>query len=235
MRIDAADHLAGGGGEVDFLTELAQTIRHKVTGRHVYLVIEDARNTAKPMTPEEDAPPLVDAQWNDDFHHVVHVMTTGEDGGLYRDFVSNPESLLRRSLATGFVYQGDPRPSRDFARSGERSDRLSPQTFVNFLHNHDQAGNRLCGERLRALLEPALFDVLECILLLSPQTPLMFMGDDHASTQPFYYFSDHPQHDREAAIKGRLRQAEMFQGLFPKTRAISSRTPMTCARGSFLP
>ncbi|WKD44227.1 alpha-amylase family glycosyl hydrolase [Agrobacterium pusense] len=216
LRIDAADHLAGGGGEVDFLTELAQTIRHKVTGRHVYLVIEDARNTAKPMTPEEDVPPLVDAQWNDDFHHVVHVMTTGEDGGLYRDFVSNPESLLRRSLATGFVYQGDPRPSRDFARSGERSDHLSPQTFVNFLHNHDQAGNRLCGERLRALLEPALFDVLECILLLSPQTPLMFMGDDHASTQPFYFFSDHPQHDREAAIKGRLRQAEMFQGALPE-------------------
>lgn len=216
LRIDAADHLAGGGGEVDFLTELAQTIRHKVTGRHVYLVIEDARNTAKPMTPEEDAPPLVDAQWNDDFHHVVHVMTTGEDGGLYQDFVSDPESLLRRSLATGFVYQGDPRPSRDFEGSGERSDHLSPQTFVNFLHNHDQAGNRLCGERLRALLEPALFDILECILLLSPQTPLMFMGDDHASTQPFYFFSDHPQDDREAAIKGRLRQAEMFQGALPE-------------------
>ncbi|MDP9730024.1 UNVERIFIED_ORG: maltooligosyltrehalose trehalohydrolase [Rhizobium sp. SORGH_AS260] len=215
LRIDAADHLAGGGGEVDFLTELAQTIRYKVTGRHVYLVIEDARNTAKPMTPEEDAPPLVDAQWNDDFHHVVHVMTTGEDGGLYQDFVSDPESLLRRSLATGFVYQGDPRPSRDFAGSGERSDHLSPQTFVNFLHNHDQAGNRLCGERLRALLEPALFNILECILLLSPQTPLMFMGDDHASTQPFYFFSDHPQPDREAAIKGRLRQAEMFQGALP--------------------
>lgn len=133
-------------------------------------------------------PPLIDAQWNDDFHHVVHVISTREDGGIYGDFAVDPHDRLRRSLATGFVYQGDPRPSKSSEKSGEQSGHLPPQTFVNFLHNHDQAGNRLCGERLRALIAAELFDVLECLLLLCPQTPLMFMGDDHGSAQPFYFF-----------------------------------------------
>lgn len=219
LRIDAADHLAGGDAEVDFLTELARTVRNSITGRHVHLVIEDARNAVAPMTPAGNAPALIDAQWNDDFHHVVHVITTREDGGIYGDFAFEPHDRLRRSLATGFVYQGDSRPSKNFEKSGERSDHLPPQTFVNFLHNHDQAGNRLCGERLRALIAPELFDVLECLLLLCPQTPLMFMGDDHGSAQPFYFFSDHPEEDRDEEIKRRLIQAEMFQGSLPANAA----------------
>ncbi|WCK05788.1 malto-oligosyltrehalose trehalohydrolase [Agrobacterium tumefaciens] len=212
LRIDAADHLAGGDGEVDFLTELAREVKRTITGRHVHLVIEDARNAASPMTPSADGAVLVDAEWNDDFHHVIHVATTNEDGGIYGDFATRPYDKLRRSLATGFVYQGEPRPSRDLASSGEPSGHLPPQRFVNFLHNHDQAGNRLCGERLRALIPPPLFETLEAILLLCPQTPLIFMGDDHGTTNPFFFFSDHPDHDREQEIKNRLKQAEMFQG-----------------------
>ncbi len=215
LRIDAADHLAGGDGEIDFLGELAQNVRASIKGRQAHIVIEDARNAVSPMSAEGDVPPLIDAQWNDDFHHVIHVLTTGEDGGIYADFASDPQQSLRRSLATGFVYQGEPRPSRGYARSGEPSGELCPNAFVNFLHNHDQAGNRLCGERLRTLIGPSLFGVLECILLLCPQTPLMFMGDDHASTQPFFFFSHHPRQDREEGIRARLRQADLFQGNLP--------------------
>lgn len=215
LRIDAADHLAGGGGEVDFLIEMAREVKRIIRNRHVHLVIEDARNAASPMTPLADGTVLIDAQWNDDFHHVVHVATTKEKGGIYGDFAARPYDKLCRSLATGFVYQGEPRPSRDFGSSGEPSEHLPPQRFVNFLHNHDQAGNRLRGERLRALIALPLFETLETILLLSPQTPLIFMGDDHGSANPFFFFSDHPDDDREQEIENRLKQAEMFQGELP--------------------
>jgi malto-oligosyltrehalose trehalohydrolase len=215
LRIDAADHLAGGDGEVDFLIEMAREVKRTIRNRHVHLVIEDARNAASPMTPMADGAILVDAQWNDDFHHVIHVATTNEEGGIYEDFASRPYENLRRSLATGFVYQGEPRPSRNFAASGEPSGHLPPHRFVNFLHNHDQAGNRLRGERLRALIPPPLFGTLEAILLLCPQTPLVFMGDEHGSANPFFFFSDHPDHNREQEIRNRLKQAESFQGELP--------------------
>ncbi|WP_425904231.1 malto-oligosyltrehalose trehalohydrolase [Agrobacterium radiobacter] len=215
LRIDAADHLASSDEDVDFLIELALEVRQTIKGRNVHLVIEDARNAASPMTPAADGTVLIDAEWNDDWHHVIHVATTNEDGGVYGDFAIRPRDKLRRSLATGFVYQGEPRPSRDFASSGEPSGHLPPQRFVNFLHNHDQAGNRLRGERLRALIPPSLFMTLETILLLSPQTPLIFMGDDHGSANPFFFFSDHPDYDKEQEIKNRLKQAEIFQGNLP--------------------
>ncbi|MGV1949163.1 MULTISPECIES: malto-oligosyltrehalose trehalohydrolase [Agrobacterium] len=215
LRIDAADHLAGGDGDVDFLIEMAGHVKRAITSRHVHIVTEDARNAASPMTPSSDGLVGVDAEWNDDFHHVIHVATTHEDGGIYEDFANQPYDGLRRSLATGFVYQGHPRPSHNFAGSGEPSGHLPPHRFVNFLHNHDQAGNRLRGERLRSLIQPPLFDTLETILLLAPQTPLMFMGDDHGSTNPFFFFSDHPENDREQEIKNRLKQAESFQGELP--------------------
>ncbi|QTK80582.1 Malto-oligosyltrehalose trehalohydrolase [Agrobacterium tumefaciens] len=215
LRIDAADHLAGGDGDVDFLIEMARHVKRTITGRHVHIVTEDARNAASPLTPSSDGLVAVDAEWNDDFHHVIHVATTQEDGGIYEDFANQPYDGLRRSLATGFVYQGHPRPSHKFAGSGEPSGHLAPHRFVNFLHNHDQAGNRLRGERLRSLIQRPLFDTLETILLLAPQTPLMFMGDDHGSTNPFFFFSDHPENDREQEIKNRLKQAESFQGELP--------------------
>ncbi|MHC2071213.1 malto-oligosyltrehalose trehalohydrolase [Agrobacterium tumefaciens] len=215
LRIDAADHLAGGDGDVDFLIEMAGHVKRAITSRHVHIVTEDARNAASPMTPSSDGLVGVDAEWNDDFHHVIHVATTHEDGGIYEDFANQPYDGLRRSLATGFVYQGHPRPSHNFAGSGEPSGHLPPHRFVNFLHNHDQAGNRLRGERLRSLIQPPLFDTLETILLLAPQTPLMFMGDDHGSTIPFFFFSDHPENDREQEIKNWLKQAESFQGELP--------------------
>lgn len=215
LRIDAADHLAGGDEDVDFLIEMAGHVKRAITSRHVHIVTEDARNAASPMTPSSDGLVGVDAEWNDDFHHVIHVATTHEDGGIYADFANQPYDGLRRSLATGFVYQGHPRPSHNFAGSGEPSDHLPPHRFVNFLHNHDQAGNRLRGERLRSLIQPPLFDTLETILLLAPQTPLMFMGDDHGSTNPFFFFSDHPGNDQEQEIRNRLKQAESFQGDLP--------------------
>ncbi|MDH0911754.1 malto-oligosyltrehalose trehalohydrolase [Rhizobium pusense] len=225
LRIDAADHLAGGDGDVDFLIELALEVRRTIRDRHVHLVIEDARNAASPMTPQSDSAVLIDAEWNDDFHHVIHVVATKEEGGIYGDFATLPYDKLRCSLATGFVYQGEPRPSLDFARSGEPSAHLPPQRFVNFLHNHDQAGNRLRGERLRALIPPPLFETLEAVFLLCPQTPLVFMGDDHGSTSPFFFFSDHPDHDHEQEIKNRLKQAEMFQGKLPPDASQTVRDP----------
>ncbi len=215
LRFDAADRLVCPSSQFDFLTCLTRTIRREISDRHVHLMTEDARNTVVPMEVQEGGSILVDAEWNDDFHHALHVLATSEGGGLYADFAEDPLEKLKKALASGFVYQGDPRPSDNMRGHGEPSHHLPPYRFINFLHNHDQAGNRLRGERLRALIPSPLFSLLETILLLSPQIPLMFMGDEFASTDMFFFFSDHRNVNRPEGIRGRLEQAEKFQGPLP--------------------
>ena len=213
LRFDAAEHLDNTGREKSLLVEIAETVRKAIPERQVHLIMEDARNSADALTRiTSSGARLIDAQWNDDVHHVLHRLATGETGGLFRDFVDRPIDQLRRSLAEGFVYQGQPRPSKDGERVGDASGHLPPTAFVNFLHNHDQAGNRLGGERLRALLDTDIFAMLEAVLLLSPQIPLMFMGDDYAATTPFFFFSDFPENDLDEERKARLEQAAFFQG-----------------------
>lgn len=94
LRIDAADHLAGGDGDVDFLIEMEGHVKWTITSRRVHIVTEDARNAASPMTPSSDGLVGVDAEWNDDFHHVIHVATTHEDGGIYEDFANQPYTVF---------------------------------------------------------------------------------------------------------------------------------------------
>ncbi|MCL6705994.1 malto-oligosyltrehalose trehalohydrolase [Pseudomonas sp. R2.Fl] len=218
LRFDAADHLVDDEGQLSLLEEIAAIARTAMPNRRLHFVIEDARNVASPLEAEGGQPPLCRAEWNDDFHHVVHAILTGEESGHYADFAENKWHKLRRALAEGFVYQGDPRPSKDGAPWGEPSGHLPPTAFINFLQNHDQVGNRLLGERLRHLADKTLVQSMTTILLLSPQIPLMFMGDEFGTTQPFCFFCDHPEDVRQADFEGRLREAGNFQNSVPADR-----------------
>ena len=138
LRFDAVHAIS----EADWLEEMAAQVRTTVeTGRHVHLVLEHDANIASHLRGD------FDAQWNDDAHHVLHVLLTGEDEGYYGDYVDDPAAMLARSLAEGFIYQGEPSRHRDGEPRG--AERGSPPTaFVLFLQNHDQIGNRALGERL---------------------------------------------------------------------------------------
>ncbi|MBR0557057.1 malto-oligosyltrehalose trehalohydrolase [Ciceribacter sp. L1K23] len=216
LRLDAADCLVNDSGNPELLSEISREIRRQYSGRHIHLMIEDARNVAEPMRPGRDKGPLCKAEWNDDFHHVAHAIATGETGGFYVNFCDKPWQKLRRSLTEGFVYQGEARP-QDGKVVGELSADLPPTAFINFLQNHDQIGNRVRGERLLNLAEPPIVKALTEILLLSPQTPLMFMGEEFATRRPFFFFSDHPEELHEQERRGRLEQAWLFQDMKGET------------------
>ncbi|MDB5842246.1 MAG: treZ, partial [Herminiimonas sp.] len=133
LRFDAVHAIS----EQDWLPEMAQRVRAAIDPRrHIHLVLEHDGNAASLLgaTPEKGR--LFDAQWNDDSHHVLHVMLTGEDGGYYEDYAQGASSRLARCLAEGFVYQGEPSPHRNGEPRGETSAHLPPTSFVMFLQNH---------------------------------------------------------------------------------------------------
>jgi maltooligosyltrehalose trehalohydrolase len=187
----------------DFLQTMARRIRESAgEQRHVHLVLENEHNQASLMQEGYDA------QWNDDGHNALHVLLTGESEAYYEDFSDQPTEKLARCLSEGFIYQGH--VNRKGEARGEPSGHLAPSSFVLFLQNHDQIGNRAFGERLSLLCtEPAL-RAATTLLLLSPMIPLMFMGDEWASDDPFLFFTDHHGELAEAVREGRRAEFAEF-------------------------
>jgi maltooligosyltrehalose trehalohydrolase len=151
----------------------------------------------------------INAQWNDDGHNVLHVLLTGEDSGYYLDYADQPVWKLARCLAEGFVYQGEHSDYTGEPR-GMPSGHLSPTAFVLFLQNHDQVGNRAFGERLTTLVEPAALEAAIGLLMLSPQIPLLFMGEEVASRTPFLFFTDHHAELGDKVREGRRSEFARF-------------------------
>jgi maltooligosyltrehalose trehalohydrolase len=201
LRLDAVHAI----GNDDWLRELAERVRNSVqSGRHVHLVLENEHNTACLLHEH------FDAQWNDDAHNVLHVLLTGEHEGYYRAFADRPIEKLARVLAEGYAYQGDASPIHDGSPRGEPSGHLPPTSFVMFLQNHDQVGNRAFGERLRTLCAPQALLAATALMLLSPQIPLLFMEEEFGSTQPFLYFTDYAGELADAVREGRRREFAKF-------------------------
>src|SRR5690606_37842192 len=141
-------------------------------GRHVHLVLENEHNDAGWL--QEG----FDAQWNDDAHHVLHVLLTGEADAYYADYAAEPTAGLAKWLGEGFVYQGQACGPRDGATRGQPSGHLPTTAFVNCLQNHGQIGNRALGERLSTLADPDALRAATALLLLVPQVPMLFMGEE---------------------------------------------------------
>lgn len=189
LRLDAIDQIHDTS-EPSLLEELALEVRKRSRDRYVHLTTEDDRNVVGLLERGGDEPRYYDGEWNDDFHHAAHVIATRESDGYYKDYIGDPAGMMARALAEGYVYQGESSAYRDGANRGEPSADLPPTAFINFLQNHDQVGNRALGERLAALAPPEAIEALTAVLLLSPQIPLLFMGEEWGETRPFYYFTD---------------------------------------------
>lgn len=210
LRLDAVHEIVDAS-KPDVLRELARTVRETVEpGRHVHLVLENDDNAAALLARDPDGSPCYyTAQWNDDFHHVAHVVLTGESSGYYADYADRPLERLGRALAEGFVYQGERSDYRERAR-GASSAALPPCAFVDFIQNHDQIGNRAFGERLTVLAKPAALKALRAILLLAPAVPLLFMGEEYGETAPFCFFADFPGELADAVRNGRRAEFARF-------------------------
>jgi len=190
LRLDAV-HAIVDESVPDILTEIAETVR-KTFGdrRHVHLVLENYDNAARYLDRDcQGQARWYNAQWNDDIHHVLHVLTTGEKDGYYSDYSQQPIQILGRCLTEGFAYQGD-RSKYHQAVRGETSRHLPPTAYVSFLQNHDQVGNRAFGERITSLADEQAVKAAIAILLLAPSPPLLFMGEEFSARTPFLFFCD---------------------------------------------
>lgn len=203
LRLDAVHAIAGH----EWLHELAQHVRQGVApGRNVHLVVENDDNRASLLQGD------FDAQWNDDAHHVLHHLLTGETRGYYADYRDAPAQALARCLAEGWLYQGQPSLYRGGKARGEPSAALPPTAFVLFLQNHDQTGNRAFGERLASLVDSRQrLRAAVALQLLAPQIPLIFMGEEFGARAPFLYFTSHTDPALAQAVReGRQREFSAF-------------------------
>ncbi|SDG30481.1 malto-oligosyltrehalose trehalohydrolase [Phytopseudomonas seleniipraecipitans] len=199
LRLDAVHAI----GERDFLIELAERLHGSIPStRHLHLVLENEHNDAELLQRG------FIAQWNDDGHNVLHHLLTGEREGYYADYAEDATQKLARCLREGFIYQGE-NTRRGTAR-GSSSGHLPPSSFVLFLQNHDQIGNRAVGERLLALADVDALKSATALLLLSPMIPLLFMGEEWGCEQPFQFFTSHNDELGEAVRKGRQNEFSEF-------------------------
>lgn len=190
LRLDAV-HAINDASEWHFLDELAERVQEGPgSHRQVHLILENAANEAAYLRG------LYDAQWNDDFHHALHVVLTGESAGYYADFAYASIALLGKALAEGYVHGEDPG--------------LPPGAFVTFIQNHDQVGNRAFGERIGSLAPPRAARAAAELYLLAPQTPMLFMGEEWNTDSPFQFFCDFGQDLAPLVARGRREEFASF-------------------------
>jgi maltooligosyltrehalose trehalohydrolase len=193
-----------------FLAELQEHVADagKRLGRELILVAESDLNDAKVLRSRDKGGYGMAAQWNDDFHHSVHTLLTKENNGYYADFGTTED--LATVLKRRWLYSGQYSKFRK-ARHGNSAEEFSRWRFVVYSQNHDQVGNRACGERLSQLVDFEAQKLAAGVTLLSPFVPLLFMGEEYGETAPFLYFTDHGDKDLiEAVRRGRRQEFAEF-------------------------
>jgi maltooligosyltrehalose trehalohydrolase len=205
LRLDAIHGIVDPTAS-PFLRELTATVDELAIelGRDLWLIAESADNNPLVVSPAGIGGFGFGGQWNDDFHHALHVALTGERDGYYADY--NGVEDLARSFNESFVYTGQHSHVRG-RRHGVPARTVPRDHFVVFAQNHDQVGNRAGAERLSSLVDPAAARLAAAMLLLSPFAPLLFMGEEYAETAPFPYFVDHSDPELLEAVRaGRAKE-----------------------------
>jgi len=210
LRLDAL-HAILDTSSYPFIEELAACVHEeaKRLHRNVYLIAESAANDVRLVRPRGVGGYGLDAQWNEDFHHSLHALLTGERTGYYQDF--GELQHLVKALREGFVYSGQ-YSAYCRRRHGSSSRDVPPSKMVVFAQNHDQVGNRLLGERLSQLVSLEKLKLAAGVTLLSPFLPLIFMGEEYGEFAPFFYFVNHSDPDLiEAVRRGRREEFAAFK------------------------
>ena len=207
LRLDAVHALADHGA-IHLLEQLATEVESLSAHlrRPLTLIAESDLNDPRLITPREGHGYGLHAQWDDDVHHALHTLLTGERQGYYADFGS-PECL--EAVLTGAFFHVGTWSSFRQRRHGRPVDRTRTpgHRFVAYLQNHDQIGNRAVGDRISASLSPGMVRIGATLLMTSPFTPMLFMGEEWASNAPWQYFTSHPEPElAEAVANGRRRE-----------------------------
>jgi maltooligosyltrehalose trehalohydrolase len=204
LRLDAIHELRDDRA-VHFLEQLALEVEGLAASerRPLFLIAESDLNDPKVIRPRAAGGYQLDGQWCDDIHHALWASLSGERQGYYCDFGSLP--VLAKALAQGFVHDGDWSTFRGRAHGRPPIGMMAPQ-FVAYLQDHDQIGNRATGDRAAATLSEGLLAAGAALLLLSPFTPMLFMGEEWGARTPWQFFSDHEAELGHAVSQGRRRE-----------------------------
>jgi maltooligosyltrehalose trehalohydrolase len=200
LRLDATHSIFDASKE-HILAALARRVREAGRGRATLVIAENERQEARLVRPPERGGYGLDAAWNDDFHHSAVVAATGHNAAYYSDHRGSPQELVS-AVKWGFLFQGQ-RYHWQKQRRGKPALDLDPARFVVFLENHDQVANSARGARLHQLSDPGRTRALTALLLLAPGTPMLFQGQEFASSAPFLYFADHTPELAEKVREGR--------------------------------
>jgi maltooligosyltrehalose trehalohydrolase len=189
LRLDSVDRICDQSAQ-PFLAKLAQAVhdRAAVLNRRIFLMAESDLNDSRFIRSREQGGFELDVHWNDDFHHALHHLLTGETDGYYQDYRGVGD--LAKAFTDGFVYTGEYSRYRQRVRGSACRD-LPAERFLVFAQNHDQVGNRLYGERLNQLVSFEALKLAAGAVLLSPFIPLLFMGEEYGEAAPFQYFVSH--------------------------------------------
>lgn len=210
LRIDAAQNIYDDS-PVHILREIADAARAEAPNRTTYIVAEDEPQDATLVRPASEGGMGLDALWNDDWHHSAIVAATGRDEAYYTDYRGSAPEFVA-AAKHGFLYQGQWYKWQQHGRGTPSLD-LPPSRFVHYLQNHDQVANSFRGQRLHELTSPGALRALTALLLLGPQTPMLFMGQEFASSSPFLYFADHTPELMRLVRNGRAEFLHQFASL----------------------
>lgn len=217
LRLDATQQIFDASS-FHILAELSTRVRAAAGKRHILLVAENEPQNVACLRPVERGGYGLDAMWDDDFHHTARVALTGRREAYYTDYRGEAQELIS-CLRRGLLFQGQ-------RYTWQQQQRGSPVTveparaFIIYTQNHDQVGNHPRGERLHALTSPARYRALTALLLLAPETPLIFMGQEFGASSPFLFFADHRKGLAEIVHQGRRKFLAQFPSYAtPETQA----------------
>lgn len=209
LRADAT-HAILDDSNPPFLTELTERVHAAAQdlGRRIFIIAEDERNERKLVLPTQLGGNGFDAVWSDDFHHHMRHRLAGDRDGYYRDFDGRTESIAT-TIDKGWYFGGQ-YVNHSSHCHGTTPEGLTRESRVFCIQNHDQIGNRAFGERLSTQISRAEYYAASALLLLAPEIPLLFMGQEWAAPEPFLYFTDHNEELGRLVTEGRRKEFEHF-------------------------
>lgn len=216
LRLDATQQIFDSSAE-NIMAVMVKRVREAALGRSAIIIAENEPQMTRLVRPASAGGYAMDALWNDDFHHSAMVAMTGRNEAYYTDYLGKPQELIS-AVKHGYLYQGQWYKWQKMRR-GTPSHGLDYAQFVNYIQNHDQIANSWRGERVHTLTSRGRYKAITALLLLAPNTPMLFQGQEFASSKPFYYFGDHKPELAKAIHDGRAEFLSQFRSLTdPKAR-----------------
>jgi maltooligosyltrehalose trehalohydrolase len=210
LRLDATQSIHDQSPR-HVLEEIGVRVRQAAQGRSTIIVSENEPQHVRLVKPPAQGGYGLDALWNDDFHHVAMVATTGRNEAYYTDYLGSPQELIS-TAKWGFLYQGQRYRWQSKAR-GTPTFGIDAARFVTYVQNHDQVANSATGERLHQLTSPGRYRTITALMLLAPGTPMLFQGQEFASSAPFLFFADHDPELAKLVRQGRAEFLHQFPSI----------------------